>query len=69
MLKGLKHCASKQATEIAVLVFPNGGFDENLLSNAIKRYRGLEKVKDYPYVKFKKIICIQNEDIVKEIDF
>ncbi len=69
VLKGLKHCASKQKTEIAVLVFPNGGFKDELLSNAIKRYKGLKKVKDYPFVKFKKIICIQNEEIIKEIDF
>ena len=69
VLKGLKHCASKLKTEIAVLVFPNGGFDKNILSNAIIRYRGLEKVKDYHFVRFKKIICIQGEDIVSEIDF
>ncbi len=69
VLKGLKHCASKKKTEIAVLVFPNGGFNENILFNAINRYRGLEKVKDYPYIKFQKIICIQNEEIVSEIDF
>lgn len=68
ILAGLKHCASKKATEIAVLDFPNGGFDEGVLKRTIGRYMGLQKLKDGQFVKFKKIICVQNGKIVFETD-
>ena len=69
VLKGLKHCASKRATQIAILDYPKGGFDEIILSNAIKRYRGLEKLNDGQFVQFEKIICVQNNEIVYEFVF
>ena len=69
ILRGLKHCASKQTTAIAVLDFPNGGFKEENLKRAISKYRGLEKLKDGQYLRFKKIICVQEEAIVYEEDF
>ena len=69
ILRGLKHCASKQTTAIAVLDFPNGGFKEENLKRAISKYRGLEKLKDGQYLRFKKIICVQEETIVYEEDF
>lgn len=69
ILRGLKHCAEKRNTEIAILDFPNGGFSQETLSNAVNRYRGLEKLHDGQYVKFKKIICVQNREIVYEMDF
>lgn len=68
ILRGLKHCAEKLITEIAVLYFPKGGFDENVLQKALRRYKGLEKLQDGQYLKFKKIICIQNDKIVCEKD-
>lgn len=69
VLRGLKHCAEKQKTQIAVLDFPFGGFDINLLNNAIKRYRGLEKLKDGQYIRFERIVCVQNRKIVYDEPF
>lgn len=68
ILKGLKHCASKRTTQIAVLDFPNGKFSQEIIKEALKRFNGLEKLKDGQYLKFEKIICVQNETIVFEID-
>lgn len=68
VLKGLKHCAEKRITEIAILDYPNGGFSLDVLNAALKRYKGLEKLNDGQYLKFKKIICVQNDEIVLEID-
>lgn len=64
----LKHCAFKRTTEIAVIDFPNGGFSLDNFNAALKRYNGLEKLHDGQFLKFKKIICIQNEQIIHEID-
>lgn len=69
IVKGLKHCAAKRETEIAVLDFPNRGFNLSVLQNAILRYRGLELLNDGQYIRFKKIICVQDEVIVYEQDF
>lgn len=68
ILRGLKHCASKRATQIAVLDFPNGEFSQENFNRAIKRYNGLEKLKDGQFLGFEKIICIQNETIIYELD-
>lgn len=67
VLKGLKHCASKKTTEVAVLYFPNR-FSLEILKNAMNRYKGLKKLNDGQFLQFKKIICIQAEVIVTEID-
>ena len=64
ILRGLKHCAEKRTTKIAVLDFPKGGFDSEVLRKAIKRYKGLEKLNDGQYVKFVEIICVQGSEIV-----
>lgn len=69
VLKGLKHCASKRTTQIAILDYPKGGFDKDILDNAIKRYRGLEKLNDGQFVRFEKIICVQGKKIVYEERF
>jgi hypothetical protein len=63
LLKGLKHCASKRDTEIAVLYFPNNNFSEDILNNAIVRYKGLEKLQDGQFLKFQKIIVVSNNKI------
>lgn len=65
-LKGLKHCASKRTTQIAVINLPNGGFNQETLQGAIRRYNGLEKLQDGQFLKFEKIIIVQNESIVYE---
>ena len=64
----LKHCASKRTTEIAVIDFPNGGFSLDIFNAALARYKGLEKLHDGQFLKFKKIICIQNEQIIHQVD-
>lgn len=64
ILRGLKHCAAKKKTEVAILDFPNGGFDENLLANVIRRYKGLKKLEDGQFLQFKRIICVENGGIV-----
>ena len=64
----LKHCAYKRTTEIAVIDFPNGGFSIDNFNAAFARYKGLEKLNDGQFLKFKKIICIQNEQIIHQID-
>lgn len=64
ILRGLKHCAEKKTTQIAVLDFPNGGFDEQIVERAIKRYEGLKRLNDGQYLKFNEIICVQDEEIV-----
>lgn len=64
----LKHCAFKRTTEIAVIDFPNGGFSLDNFNAALKRYNGLEKLHDGQFLKFKKIICVQDEQIIHEID-
>lgn len=64
----LKHCAFKRTTEIAVIDFPNGGFSLDNFKAALKRYNGLEKLHDGQFLKFKKIICVQDEQIIHEID-
>lgn len=59
-MRGLKHCA----TEIAVIDLPNTAFDFDTFSSALRRYKGLEKLGDGQFIKFKKIICVHNEEIV-----
>ncbi|MBD5217641.1 MAG: minor capsid protein [Bacteroidales bacterium] len=66
--RGLEHCADKKTTKIAVLDFPNGGFNLDTFNIALRRYKGLEKLNDGQFLKFKKIICIQNRQIIHEID-
>lgn len=68
ILRGLKHCASKKTTETAVLHYPQGGFKQETLEKALKRYNGLEKLHDGQYLKFDKIICVENDNIVFEMD-
>ena len=67
--RGLEHCADKRQTEVAILDFPLGNFNLENLQKAIARYKGLEKLADGQFVKFKKIICTQNKRIVYEADF
>lgn len=64
---GLKHCAEKKTTKVAILDYPNGGFDVAILDRAIRRYNGLKKLEDGQYIKYDKIVCVQNKLIVAEI--
>ena len=67
LLKGLKHCARKRKTKIAILYYPRGGFDSTIIEQAIGRYIGLKNVgSGNQFVRFEKIICIQGEKIVYE---
>lgn len=64
ILRGLKHCASKRETEFAVIVLPNTDFDKVVFETATKRFKGLEKLNDGQYLKFKKIICVHNQQVI-----
>ncbi len=64
ILSGLKHCAHKRKTQIAVIDFPKGNFDRATFEKALRRYKGLEKLNDGQFVRFVKIICVQNSIIV-----
>ena len=65
---GLKHCASKRVTEYAVLCFPNGGFDTEIFNEGLKMFNGLKEKGDGQWIQFKKIICVQDQKIVYELD-
>lgn len=65
---GLKHCASKRATEYAVLYFPNGGFELSVFEKGLRKYNGLAVLEDGQWIQFQKIICIQDGSIVLERD-
>ena len=70
IFKGLKHCCKKRNTQIAVLVYPKGGFDENILQAAINRYKGLKNVEGgNQFIPFVRIICIQDDKIVYDKPF
>jgi hypothetical protein len=65
ILRGLKHCANKRKTEIAILYFPNGGYNLKVLEKAIRRYKGYRQFPERTFINFKQIICInENGDIV-----
>lgn len=66
VLRGLKHCASKRETDIAVIYYPKGGFDQEVFNKAVERYKGLEPKQDGQYLKFDKIMCVENNEIVFE---
>lgn len=69
ILRSLEHCADKRATEVAILVFPNGGFTIEKIEKAVRRYRGLAKLNDGEYVEFKRVICVQDDTIVYDKPF
>lgn len=69
ILRSLEHCADKRTTEVAILVFPKGGFAFEKVRRALGRYRGLEKLEDGEYIPFKRVICIQNGEIVYDEPF
>lgn len=64
--KGLLHCASKRVTEVAIIVLPNGGYSAEKFGRSLRMYKGLEKLHDGQYIPFKKVLCIQGEEIVFE---
>lgn len=69
ILMGLSHCASKRATQIAVLDFPNNNFDQDVFDRSLRRYRGLKKLDNGQYLQFEEIICVQGSKIIIDIPF
>ena len=67
--KGLLHCASKRKTEVAIILFPKGGYTPEKLRRALGMFRGLEKQHDGQYIKFKRVVCIQDKQIVYDEPF
>ena len=60
----LKHCASKPDCEVAVLFFPKK-YSDSEFEEGLKKYNGLKGTSQYRM--FKRIICIYNGKVVKEI--
>ena len=69
ILNAIEHCADKRKTEVAVIVFPNGGFSEDKIRRALGRYRGLEKLNDGEFVQFRRVVCIQDDRIIYDEPF
>lgn len=65
---GLKHCASKRITDIAVLVFPDQPFNIKTFNEGFRKYTGLRKTGDEQYRKFKHIICVRDSTVIYERD-
>lgn len=65
---GLKHCASKRITDIAVLVFPDQPFKIDTFNEGFRKYSGLQKMGDDQYRKFKRIICVCDNKVIYEMD-
>ena len=59
---GLKHCAEKPNTEIAILYFPNKNFNVQNFEKGLAKYNGL--INTTQYKKFHEIICISGGKIV-----
>ena len=62
---GLKHCAKKPNTKIAVLFFPKDNFQLNTFYEGLAKYNGLRN-DPKQWKHFEKIICIQKGTIVYE---
>jgi SPP1 gp7 family putative phage head morphogenesis protein len=60
ILNGIEHCAKKPNTKTAVLVFPNGNFNENNFNQALKRYKGVKDKKGY---KINEVVVIAGKDL------
>lgn len=69
ILMSLSHCASKKETKVAVLDFPNGNFNQDTWERTLGRYRGLEKIETRQFLKFERIICVQNGKIIIDVPF
>lgn len=68
-LNGLKHCASKRTTQIAIIDLPNGGFNSETLEKGLNRYKGLEKLGGGQFLKFERVIVVENGMIVYDAPF
>lgn len=60
----LKHCASKPDCEVAIVFFPKY-YSDALFEDGIGKYFGLKGTSQYK--EFKRIVCIYDGAIVKEI--
>ncbi len=65
LVKGLKHCASKSETEIAVLFFPGNDYEKADIDRAIKRYHGLRSTLGNSFKDFKEIYVVSGEKVHK----
>ena len=60
----LKHCASKPDCEVAVVFFPKY-YSEALFDDGFGKYLGLRFTSQYK--RFRKVFCVHNGKVVKEI--
>ncbi len=68
ILRGLKHCSSKENVQTAVVFLPNTEYNEQEFNRALSRYFGLIK-KGMPFKAFKRIICISAKEIVFDKEY
>lgn len=68
ILRGLKHCSSKENVQTAVIFLPNTEYNEQEFNRALSRYFGLIK-KGMPFKAFKRIICISDREIVFDKEY
>ena len=59
----LKHCASKQNTEVAVIIFPNDNFSTEAFNDGLAKFNGLKGTSQYKLFDF--IYCIHGESIIQ----
>ncbi len=65
LVKGMKHCASKDGTEVAVLFLPNSDFKRADIERAIGRYDGLGSTLGEKYKSFKGIYVVSGYKVYK----
>ena len=65
IIKALNHCASKVETKIAVIFFPNEGYNMEEFVRGIARYKGIKKNSPNNYVEFDTIIGITIQGEIK----
>lgn len=63
IVRGLKHCSSKDNVEVAVIFLPNTEYNDPEFTRAISRYIGMIN-KGMPFRRFKRIICLTQSGIM-----
>lgn len=68
ILRGLKHCSSKENVQMAVIFLPNTEYNENEFKRALLRYFGLIN-NGMPLKHFKRIVCVSDGKIVFDKEY
>lgn len=68
ILRGLKHCSSKENVQMAVIFLPNTEYNENEFKRALLRYFGLIN-NGMPLKHFKRIVCVSDGKTVFDKEY